>query len=789
MVITNQTRPNQGWGFADVDIHEAITAHRHAVRLASEGHPEEFWHLQSLGISLYSRFKRLGDRVDLDEATTVMRQVVRLAPDGHRNAPDFLNNLGIVLAKRFECAGDLAELNEAITTQQRVLLFTSDEHQTPPQYLNNLGRAFFLRFQRLGDIVDLNEAIAFMQRAIRLIPEVHPEKCRFLHNLANFLLSRFDQLGELADLDEAITLMQLAVHLTPIDHPDRSGHLGSLGLFFVCRSERLRDPADVHIAVEVLQQSTHLTPDDHPDKPQYLDFLASSLKQRFELLGDPVDLDEAVRAEQHAARIITDDGINKPLILSHLGILLRVRFDDAGRQVDINEAIMVQRQAIRLTPDGHLDLPSRLNNLGVSLKSRFDRLADLVDLDEAITVTRQAIQLIADGHPRKPALLSNLGRSFHTRLAHQPDDATLAQAIGTYSQSAMSPSGPPIHRFNAARNWASLCFSSRSHETLDAYSTLVELLPRVVWLGRTVEQRYKDISEIGGAIADAVTAAIYFGKSSLALEWMEQGRSIVWGQMLRLRTPLHELRERYPHEANELDRISRALDSAGITHLDHFEHSTHRRSKSLEEMAQAHRRLAEEYDRMLARIRNLPEFGEFLQATKFTSLCNAATSGPVVIVNVHEERCDALILIPHSLRVSHVHLPALQILAVQEMQLQWAQSMRGAGTIQRHFAHHSEAGMTLIDIFGRLWSDMVAPILGYLKVRNFSLCRFEGTNRRYSYLKSPWWRDAARHVVPNRASNFPPDSRCWSLWGEGPAKDLRLRCFLICSNAYFAFIF
>ena len=72
------------------------------------------------------------------------------------------------------------------------------------------------------------------------------------------------------------------------------------------------------------------------------------------------------------------------------------------------------------------------------------------------------------------------------------------------------------------------------------------------------------------------------------------------------------------------------------------------------------------------------------------------------------------------------------------MQLQWAQSMRGAGTIQRHFAHHSEAGMTLIDILGRLWSDIVAPILGYLKVRNFSLCRcFEGTNRRYSYLKSP----------------------------------------------------
>ena len=39
--------------------------------------------------------------------------------------------------------------------------------------------------------------------------------------------------------------------------------------------------------------------------------------------------------------------------------------------------------------------------------------------------------------------------------------------------------------------WGYLCFSVHSHETLDAYSILVNLIPRIVWLGRTVEQRYK----------------------------------------------------------------------------------------------------------------------------------------------------------------------------------------------------------------------------------------------------------------------------------------------------------
>jgi hypothetical protein len=62
-------------------------------------------------------------------------------------------------------------------------------------------------------------------------------------------------------------------------------------------------------------------------------------------------------------------------------------------------------------------------------------------------------------------------------------------------------------------------------------------------------------------VSDAA-AATHFGKFGLALEWLEQSRSIVWGQMLQLRTPLENLRQRHPYEADELEKISRALESA-----------------------------------------------------------------------------------------------------------------------------------------------------------------------------------------------------------------------------------
>jgi len=85
-----------------------------------------------------------------------------------------------------------------------------------------------------------------------------------------------------------------------------------------------------------------------------------------------------------------------------------------------------------------------------------------------------------------------------------------------------------------------------------------------------------------------------------------------------------------------LERISRSLDVTSVASPDHSDSSSARPTRSLEQEAQAHRRLAEEYDGILARIRNLPNFSEFLRPQKSESLCDAAISGPVVIINMHE---------------------------------------------------------------------------------------------------------------------------------------------------------
>jgi hypothetical protein len=146
-----------------------------------------------------------------------------------------------------------------------------------------------------------------------------------------------------------------------------------------------------------------------------------------------------------------------------------------------------------------------------------------------------------------------------------------------------------------------------------------------------VEQRYEDIED---AVSDAAASAVSFGETGLALKWLEQGRSILWGQDLQPRTPADNLRQRHPNEADTLEKFCLALGPAGTVQApDHSTDSEPDESRSPEEAALARCRLAEQYEGTVGRIRSFPGFAEFLQPKGSAPLRSVAVSGPVVIVN------------------------------------------------------------------------------------------------------------------------------------------------------------
>ncbi|KAF8433237.1 CHAT domain-containing protein [Boletus edulis BED1] len=646
------------------DLEDAISTHRDAVHLTPDGHPNKLRRLNNLGLSFITRFLRLGELRDLEDAISTHRDAVHLTPDGHPDKPGFLNNLGVSFITRFERLGELRDLEDAISTHRDAVHLTPDGHPDKLGCLNNLGNSFITRFKRLGELTDLEDAISTHRDAVHLTPDGHPDKPGHLNNLGNSFRARFERLGELRDLEDAISTHRDALHLTPDGHPDKPGFLNNLGNSFKARFERLGELRDLEDAISTHSDAVHLTPDGHPDKLRHLNNLGNSFITRFERLGELRDLEDAISTHRDGVHLTPDGHPDKPGHLNNLGLSFRARFERLGELRDLEDAISTHRDAVHLTPDSQPNKPGRMNNLGNSFRARFLRLGELRDLEDAISTHRDAVRLTPDGHPDKLTCLNNIGLSFITRFERLGELSDLEAAISLYSHAASVPIGPISDRFSASRNWILCARRIRHPSLLRAHSIAINLLPQLAWIGLSLTHRYAELRRGADVVREAAAAALDSGFPELAVEWLEQGRSIVWGELLQLRGSYEQLSSAHPDHAHRLRELSAALDDAGATRekpLSTFSESTddpiHRATQTLQQVVDTHRTLAIERDKLLQDIRRLPDFNRFLLPKDFSQLRASAHSGPVVVLNAAERRCDALIVLANVDHVIHVPLP------------------------------------------------------------------------------------------------------------------------------------
>ncbi|KAF8129042.1 TPR-like protein [Boletus edulis] len=646
------------------DLEHAISTYREGIDLTPHGHPDKSNGLNSLGISFITRFKRLGELSDLEHAISTLREVVELTPQGHPDRLSRLSNLGSSFITRFERLGELSDLEHAISTHREAVDLTPHGHPDKPSRLNNLGISFRARFERLGELSDLEHAISTLTDAVDLTPHGHPDKPSRLSNLGNSFITRFERLAELSDLEHGISTLTDAVDLTPHGHPHKPSRLSNLGNSFITRFERLGELSDLEHAISMYREAIDLTPHGHPDKPSGLNNLGISFITRFESLGELSDLEHAISTLREVVDLTPHGHPDKLSGLNNLGISFITRFERLGELSDLEHAISTLTDAVDLTPHGHPDKPSGLNNLGDSFRARFERLGELSDLEHAISILREAVDLTPHGHPDKPSRLNNLGLSFITRFERLGELNDLEDAISLYSHSASVPIGPIGVRFHASRNWI-LCARHMHHPSLlRAYSIAINLFPQLAWIGLSLTHRYAELKRGADVVREAAAAALDLGFPELAVEWLEQGHSIVWGELLQLRGSYEQLSSAHPDHASRLRELSAALDVAGATReksLSTFMESTddimQRATQTLQQEADKHRTLAIERDKLLQEIRRLPGFERFLFPDDFPQLRASAHSGSVVILNAAETRCDALILLADVDHVIHVPLP------------------------------------------------------------------------------------------------------------------------------------
>ncbi|QRV95449.1 CHAT domain protein [Ceratobasidium sp. AG-Ba] len=693
------------------DLDLAIDCQSQAVGLTLDGHLDKPARLNNLGHSCLYRFERLGELGDLDLAIDCQSQAVVLTPDGHPDKPARLNNLGNSWLCRFEHLGELAGIDHAIGCLSQAVVLTPDGHPDKPAFLNNLGNSWLCRFERLGELDDLDHAIDCQSQAVRLTPEGHPDKPAFLNNLGHSWLCRFERLGAPGDLDLAIDCQSRALELTPDDHPDRPPHLNSLGISWKRRFERLGELADIDRAIDCQSRAAELTPDGHPDKPARLNNLGNSWLCRFERLGEFGDLDRAINCQSRAVELTPECHHDKSPYLNSLGISWKRRFERLGELADIDRAIDCQSRAAELTPDGHPDKPARLNNLGNSWLCRFERLGEFGDLDRAINCQSRAVELTPDGHPDHPCYLNDLGASWMQHFQHMGGLSGLKKACDAFRTGTHTAAFKPGLQMLCADNWAKT-LKLLNCSPLEAYQAAFSSLPRIVWIRKTIEQRHKNLNRVNDLSTEAAAWAISTHHYDLALEWLEQGRSVVWAQALQLRDEFKDLLSAEPELAHKLYNIAFQLDTVGSIPTS--------KTPILEPImsplsrAQCHHQLARDWDALVARARTLPGFESFLLPLKSSELKRAATDGPIVIVNTHQTRWDALAILPQQEEIIHVPLTQFSQVKLGQLNEQIPLLMAQEGNPRNTQGSTCSTSEGIAKLPALLWSHIVKPVLGAL---------------------------------------------------------------------------
>ncbi|KZV66249.1 TPR-like protein [Peniophora sp. CONT] len=713
------------------DLNDAIVAYQRALELMPDGHNAQARLLNDLATSLLVRYRSLGQLIDLEGATVAYRREVEVMPDNHPVKPLALSNYGASLLEHFTRTGEPGDLESAISSYHRALELTPDWHPNKPSSLSSLGNALRTRYERTEQLDDLERAIAVQRRAIQLTPHDHPDQSDWLNNFGLSLLVHFEHTGELESLEQAVSAHRSATELTPPDHPDQRVRYSNLGLSLLRHFERTGEIEDLKQAILAHRHAVELAPDEHPDKPLHCNNLGISFMRLFERTGELDDIDQAISMLRSGVERIPNGHVEKPSMVHNLGTSLLLRYESAGDVVDHDEAIAAQQRAIQLAPEGQPNMTMLYNSLSCCLVHRYLRTRDLQDLRTAISTFHKTTEMSPEGDPFLSTCFTNLGAAHRLLFENTRTQADFDAAIQSFMTSATQSSGLPSERMKSAMRCTSMlstypAFSSTT-QLVSAHSRVIAVLPEVVWLGHGVKRRFDESAKYGEVVSAAVATAIGAGALTQAVEWLEAGRSLIWSQVLSLRTPLDELRESHADLASALHAVQVQLQQSVHSSLLPDSMNSLTTANGIPEIAtnpiaDRHRSLVVEYEKLLKRIRSCPGFEDFLRPKELAALVPSSQllDGYVVFLNVHASRCDALILSSTG-DITLVPLDQLSLQRATELRRVWIKCIESEGVRSRASAKKGDfAGglKPLKNCLKQMWSLIVEPVLHALNFKS-----------------------------------------------------------------------
>ena len=348
--------------------------------------------------------------------------------------------------------------------------------------------------------------------------------------------------------------------------------------------------------------------------------------------------------------------------LTHLANWYGAKFSRTNNVSDIEEAIKYGRLSIDATYSNgeRRDVP--LIYLRDILHLAFEKTGEISYLEALIAVDYDLLESserFIHFHVVQKLVLSLI---FRAGLLGRRED--YYEAIRLMSTVTDNQYARETDRFLLSCLWALVARNIRHPTTLTAYKNAMSLLQESMSFAPTVSVQHAGLVAMGEAYQrlplDYASFQIQLGRFEEAVETLEQGRALLWSEMRGLRSSVSKFIEGDSPVAKRLAKINEELEELTISDTpsgrpDGMGDGTSQVRDGTDPFGRLvvkQRKLLEERDSLISQIQSRPSSEGFLNASSFTTLCSAASRGPVIIINHCRYRSDILILFPNALPCS-----------------------------------------------------------------------------------------------------------------------------------------
>lgn len=524
-------------------IYEAVHLGRAALRRIPDGDSDRPLVLTNTASALFEAARSDADLGLIREALGLYRTAIEIAPEGSQDQGVAMVNLVSACRDANEWRPDPALLDEALAQGGEALKLFSAPDLYRAAALTAVGNAQRDRYFETGSLSDLDEARGRAEEALALTPEQHPERAARLTNLAVLLSDGFDERADRSHLDRAIELYRRALSLREPVGSRVAERMNDLALALRDRYRDTENSQDLDEAVDLAQRAAQASAIDGLTYAGYVNNLANALSERYERDGDPADLVAAIKRFGEALEAAANRPVEASGYVTNLGIALAARARDTGSMDDMDQALLHMGRSIDLLPTSHQARAHRISNLSdayrqrsVMLEEGGNRALALEDARRAVKTGREAVEAAGSSDARLLPALSNLALSLRWRERLAPDVSPSREVLEIQRRAALLEDVTPVEKFTQSVRWArdAEVLGDRE-EAFSAFGRAVSLTTQVAWIGLTLRERRKLLTDMREVLDRAVAHAA--GQRRLeAFAWADHVRSVLWRQGLQARS-------------------------------------------------------------------------------------------------------------------------------------------------------------------------------------------------------------------------------------------------------------